>query len=155
METIASKTAFLKYDYIKKLMDLDAHTAAAWGKMNVQQMIEHMSDYVCIASGKTVYALHTAEDRLPKMQGFLMSDKPFQENTPNPLMPDVPPMVRHVKKENAIAELEQELNYFFEVFNAHPNAKHMNPFFGELDYPMQIQLLHKHAMHHLRQFGVV
>jgi hypothetical protein len=153
METIHSKAAFLKFEYTKKLLGLDANAPAVWGKMNVLQMIEHMSDYVRIANGKSVYALHTPADRLLKMQSFLMSEKPFQENTPNPLMPETPPAAKHDTKEDAIAELQQELNNFFRVFDANPSLKHINPFFGELDYPMQIQLLYKHATHHLKQFG--
>jgi hypothetical protein len=30
-----------------------------------------------------------------------------------------------------------------------------NPFFGDLNFAENVHLLHKHALHHLRQFGVV
>ena len=30
-----------------------------------------------------------------------------------------------------------------------------NPIFGDLDFAANVQLLHKHALHHLRQFGLV
>jgi len=122
--------------------------------MNVQQMIEHMSDYVRIASGKTPVATITPEEKLPRMQGFLASEKPFMENTPNSLMPDEPLPVKHATKEDAINELQQEIDHFFSVHEGEAGRRTANPFFGGLDFEQQVQLLHKHATHHLRQFGV-
>jgi hypothetical protein len=88
------------------------------------------------------------------MQAYLMSEKPFRENTPNALMPETPIPVKHASVKKAIDELQSELDYFFEVFKNEPGKKVTNPFFGELDYEMSVRLLHKHATHHLRQFGV-
>jgi hypothetical protein len=155
MENLQSKEEFLRSEYVKMLLNLDPNAGACWGKMNVQQMVEHMSDYVRIANGKSVYAIHTPADRIPKMQAFLMSEKPFQENTPNPLMPDIPAAVKHANKEAAIEELKNELDHFFNVFHKEPGKTLDNPFFGTLNYEQQIQLLHKHATHHLKQFGVI
>lgn len=152
--TIQDKAHFLQSEYTGKLSGLPADTPARWGKMNVQQMIEHMSDYVRIASGKTPAEIITEPDMVPRMQSFLMSEKPFKENTPNSLMPDTPPPVRHATKEAAIDELQAELEHFSEAYNNDKHLKIANPFFGELDYDMQVQLLHKHAIHHLRQFGI-
>ena len=52
-------------------------------------------------------------------------------------------------------KLQKELDYFFEEFTANSGLKTRNPFFGKLNYEMNVQLLHKHAMHHLKQFGLV
>ena len=154
MENIKEKAHFLQHEYTKKLAALDATTPPKWGKMNVQQMIEHMSDYVRIASGRTPMDIVTEEEKLPRMQGFLKSEKTFPENTPNVLMPDTPPPVRHTSKEAAIAELQAELDHFIDVHEKNSGRTTPNPFFGVLDYDMQVQLLHKHGTHHLRQFGV-
>jgi len=153
MENLAAKITFLKSEYIPALMQLDEATAAKWGKMNVRQMIEHMADYVRIASGRTYYDVVTPTDQIPKMQAFLMSEKPFRENTPNPLMPEVPVALKHAGKEAAIEELQNEINHFFEVYQAESDKVTANPFFGMLEFDQQVQLLHKHATHHLRQFG--
>ena len=154
MENLAQKAKFLKVDFTKALAVLDANTPGKWGKMSVQQMIEHMSDYVRIASGKTPMKTITAEENIPKMQAFLESEKPMRENTPNPLLPDVPPPVRHATKEDAIAELQGELDHFFAVHEQDATKATPNPFFGTLDFDRQVQLLYKHGTHHLRQFGV-
>lgn len=155
MEFINEKAAFLQDEYTKKLKALDETTPPKWGKMNVMQMIEHMSDYVRIASGKIHHDILTPGEHLPRMQAFIMSEKPFRENTPNALMPEEPPVVKHSTKDEAIQELQDELDHFFEVYSTEPTKKIANPFFGMLHYEMQVQLLHKHATHHLRQFGAI
>jgi hypothetical protein len=154
MENIEKKADFLRNEYTKALGSLDANAERKWGKMNVQQMIEHMSDYVRIASGKTSVESVTPEERLPRMQGFLMSEKPFPENTPNSLLPDTPGPTRHATKEDAIGELQEEVAHFFAVHEAEPERVTPSPFFGPLNFEQQVQLLHKHSTHHLRQFGV-
>jgi hypothetical protein len=154
MENLEAKAAFLKNEFTQILTRLDAGAARKWGKMNVQQMIEHMSDYVRIASGKTLMEVVTPEDRLPKMQGFLESSKPFPENTPNNLMPEEPLPARHSSKEAVVAELQEEIDHFFAVYEQDAAKVTPNPFFGHLVFDQQVQLLHKHATHHLRQFGL-
>lgn len=148
------KKAWLKDGYTPKLAELKPDAARLWGKMNVQQMIEHMADYVRIASGRTPMETVTPEEHLPKMQAFLQSEKPFRENTPNALMPETPPEPRHPATTEAIEELQNELQYLFDTYTANPALVLANPFFGELGFDMQVQLLHKHAWHHLRQFGI-
>ncbi len=154
MENLQQKADFLRDQYTNILAGLDAGTPARWGKMNVQQMIEHMSDYVRIASGKTLLESVTPEEKLPRVRAFLESEKPFPENTPNALMPETPPPTRHATKSDAIAELRSELDHFFAVHEQDKSKTTQSPFFGVLDFDHQVQLLHKHSTHHLRQFGL-
>jgi hypothetical protein len=154
MENIASKKDWLKKEYTQRLTELAPNAERLWGKMNVQQMIEHMADYVRIANGRTPMEVITPEEHLERTQAFLQSEKPFKENTPNSLMSDTPPPVRHTEIKEAITELQEELDHLFEVFDNNAELKIANPFFGHLDLDMQVQLLHKHAWHHLRQFGI-
>ena len=150
------KASFLKSRFLPLLKQIPTDRQPQWGKMTLQQMIEHFSDSVRIASGKTtVTDIVTPEEQLEKMRMFLMSDKPFRENTPNPLMPEVPAPVRNVSAGDAINELQKELNYFFSVFEKNNLQVTRNPFFGDLNYEQNLQLLHKHAMHHLKQFGII
>ncbi len=154
MEILSAKASFLQNEYTVILRKMDEDSTRLWGKMNLQQMVEHMSDYVRIASGKTPMEIITSDEMIPRMQDFLKSEKPFRENTPNSLMSDTPVPVRNSSYNDAVTELHNELTDFFAVYRAHPETKIANPFFGMLDFDMQIQLLHKHATHHLRQFGV-
>lgn len=152
--TIDQKASFLQNDYTRLLAGIEPGTSPVWGKMNVQQMIEHMGEYIGHAYGKVLFGVLTPEEHLPKMRAFLLSDKPFRENTPNSLLPDIPPPVRHTSIAVAIEEVQHELKQLEQQFAQDGNKKVINPFFGELDYDMTIHLLHKHAWHHLRQFGV-
>ena len=154
MEVLNAKADFLRSEYITLLQQLPESTPHNWGKMDVRQMIEHMADYVRIANGKTPMAVVTPEENIVRMQAFLQSEKPFKENTPNALMAEEPPPYRLSSKEAAIEELKSEIEDFFAVFAGNDGLKIANPFFGHLNYEMQVQLLHKHATHHLRQCGV-
>ncbi len=152
----SNKIDFLKKDFLSYLKSVDSVTPPVWGKMSLQQMVEHYTDYVKIASGKIPNTkLLTPEDQVQKAQAFLMSDKPFKENTPNPLLPEVPPPVRNISMEEALKELETEIDFFFSVFKENNQQRTLNPFFGDLNFEQNVQLLHKHALHHLKQFGIM
>lgn len=153
--TIEEKKDWLENRYPAMLKGIDPQAKPLWGKMNVQQMVEHMSDYLRIANGKDPVNCVTPEEHLDKMRDFLMSEKPFKENTPNSLMSDTPAPHRWENIDDSIGELEQELNDFIDVFEQDKQKVITNPFFGDLNFEEQVQLLHKHATHHLRQFGVV
>ena len=148
------KETFLKKDLVPMLKKLKADKKGNWGIMNAQQMIEHFADAVKSANGKLVLTLLNEGERLQKSREFLMSDDPFKENIKNPLIPEEGFKLRKPDMESAINKLQKELDYFFEIFEKHPDIKTGNPFFGQLDYNMNVQLLHKHAMHHLKQFGL-
>ena len=86
----AEKIDFLQNRFITLLKKIPTDTVPHWGKMTLQQMIEHFSDYTRIASGKTTFPdIVTPAENLERAREFLMSDKPFRENTPNPLMPQI------------------------------------------------------------------
>jgi hypothetical protein len=123
--------------------------------MSVQQMVEHYGgDAVRNASGKLKFeTVHTSSEKLVMMREFLMSEKPFKENTKNPLMDALPSPLQYNTFQAAIGALHQELIYFFRVFEKDPSFITRNPFFGDLTFDQNVQLLFKHALHHLRQFG--
>jgi oxepin-CoA hydrolase/3-oxo-5,6-dehydrosuberyl-CoA semialdehyde dehydrogenase len=55
---------------------------------------------------------------------------------------------------HAFVELEKEMDTFFAVFQKNNQQQTRNPFFGDLNFEQNVQLLYKHALHHLRQFGL-
>lgn len=149
------KIIFLKEKFVPLLRSIPSDSPPAWGKMTLQQMVEHFWESVRIASGKAgAQQLYTPDEHIPKMQAFIESDKPFRENTRNPLMPEVPAPVRYKSINAALEALQEEINAFFDVFTNNEHRTTLNPIFGQLNYQQNIQLLYKHAVHHLRQFGV-
>lgn len=153
--TMQDKAQFLRSRFVPLLESLPTEARPAWGKMTAQQMIEHFADSVRIASGKVVHAdVLTPPEQLDKYRSFLESEKPFRENTVNPLLPEVPAPVRNPSKDDAIRELKEEITFFFSVFEKNNLQVTRNPIFGDLNYEQNIQLLYKHALHHLKQFGL-
>ena len=150
------KENFLRTELVPHLKRLNPGTPPRWGKMNFHQMVEHLAfDALPIANGHLkIDNIITPPERLTRMRDFLMSEKPFKENTPNPLLPPEPATTNFHTVEAAIGQLQEELIYFFHVFENNPGMKTRNPFFGDLDFEENVQLLHKHAVHHLKQFGL-
>jgi hypothetical protein len=108
-----------------------------------------------IASGRATFQLIvTPPENLPRMQNFLMSNRPFRENTLNPLLPKDPAPVIFPGVEEALHELQKEIGHFFAVFEANEDLSTRNPIFGDLNFDMNVQFLYKHSSHHLRQFGI-
>ena len=148
------KENFLRTKLVFLLQKLPANQLPLWGKMNVQQMIEHFTDVMMVANGKIRLPVVTPPDKLQKVREFMMSDKPFRENTKSPVLPEEPLPLKKRTREAAIGKLQEEIIYFFEAFEQDPSMKTTHPVFGELNFDMNIQILYKHALHHLRQFGI-
>lgn len=126
-----------------------------WGVLNGQQMVEHFIDALRNASGKLILPQITPDAQLPQFREFMLSEKPFKENTKNPLMSDEPAAVRYASINEAVEKLQKELDYFFAAFENDAALTTGNAFFGNLNFEENVHLLHKHAMHHLKQFGIV
>ena len=153
---IDNKVHFLQHEYIPLLHKLTAGQKGIWGKMDGQQMVEHMRDVLKLANGKIVLPLmNTDPEKLAKARDFMMSNEPFKENTRVPVMPEDPRAHKYASLEEAIGKLEPELHDVFAVYAADAHKKLMHPMFGELDYEQQIHYLYKHVQHHLRQFGLI
>jgi len=149
-----TKETFLKDKLMPLLGSADPSATPRWGKMNFQQMIEHMSDSARIASGKDPKKLLTPEDKLETFRQFILSEAPFKENTKNRELGDEPLPVRHSSVKGSLEELRAEMNDFFAHYAPDPEKRVTNPFFGDMNYAEWVHLLHKHAVHHLKQFGV-
>ena len=148
------KKKFLKEDFTKLLSVLQPDVKGKWGKMNAQQMVEHMSYSFRLGSGKHIEKPAYSPEITQKSYSFMMTEKPFRENTPNQLLPDVPLPAKHKSMADSLTELQSEIDYFFKVYSDNAGMRAINPFFGNLNFEEQVQLLHKHAMHHARQFGL-
>ena len=150
------KENFLRTRFIRYLQQLNPDTTPRWGKMSVQQMIEHFSKHaVEVANGHVKFEhISSAPEHLHKLREFLLSNKPFRENTKNPLLGEDPEPLKYSTVQGAIGKLHAELIYFFEVFETNPGLITRNPIFGDLNFEQNVLLMHKHALHHLRQFGV-
>jgi hypothetical protein len=156
MQVNSEKENFLLNEYILLIKTIDEEQEPVWGKMNVHQMVEHMTDSFRIANEKRKdEKIVTPEDRLAGAYQFMMSEKLFKENTKNALMGEEPEPIRNEFLEDAILELDTEITDFHTFFKDDAEKRTTNAFFGYLNYAEWVQLLHKHALHHLKQFGAI
>jgi hypothetical protein len=149
------KLNFIKNDFIQLVSQLNGNETPQWGKMNAQQMVEHMGDAFLDATGMNKRTLLTPDEQLAAFRSFMMSDKDFKPNTKNALMSETPDPVKFENYEAALQRLKQCICDFENHFSENEMKKEMNPFFGELNFEEAVQLLHKHVRHHLRQFKLI
>ncbi|HMP91861.1 MAG TPA: hypothetical protein PKD90_03265 [Phnomibacter sp.] len=148
------KASFLKHQLPALLATLEPQVTGQWGKMKAQHMVEHLAGAIRMAAGQFKVQPLVQGERLEKNYRFLMSDKPFAPNIENPLLDAEPGAFRYATMPEAVAAVQRALQLFFEYYQQNPEARVLNPFFGELNYEEQVHLLYKHALHHLKQFGI-
>ena len=149
------KLSFIKNDFVTKIKNLTPDTSSKWGKMNAQQMVEHVSGFFKVSTNQVQFPLVTPEEHLPKFKAFLLSDTEFRENTKAPVLPEEPMPVVHASLQGAIDDLEKQINLFVEKFSAGEIVSSQHPVFGDLNFEEWVLLHYKHVTHHAKQFGLV
>ncbi len=149
------KKSFIKNEFISLLKKLDGDEKGKWGKMNAQQMTEHVSAFFKVSTEKIHFDLVTPLEHLPKYKEFLLSDKEFRENTKAPVLPEAPLPLQYSTMQEAVDELNKSVDDFFDFFKDDSAKTTLHPAFGELNFYEWVQLHHKHITHHLKQFGLI
>lgn len=149
------KAAFIKNEFIPLFKKLKGDEKVNWGKMNAQQMIEHVSAFFKVSTGKISFPLTTPVEHLPKYKEFLWSEKEFRENTKAPVLPEEPLPIHYSDIHAAIDDLQKSVDNFFIYFKNDLSKTTLHPAFGELNFDEWVQLHHKHITHHLKQFGLI
>jgi oxepin-CoA hydrolase/3-oxo-5,6-dehydrosuberyl-CoA semialdehyde dehydrogenase len=150
------KLNFITTAYLPLLKNLPADDMGKWGKMNAQQMVEHVAAFFAVSAGKIKFDLVTPVEHLPKYREFLFSDKEFRENTKAPtnvIGEDALPL-RYATMEEALENLSRSITAFENYFKEDVEKKTLHPVFGELNFEEWVLLHYKHVMHHARQFGL-
>lgn len=150
------KASFIRDEFVQ-LIRKTPGAERKWGKMNLQQMTEHVTDFFNLSTGKIQLPLVTPEEHLPRFKAFLFSDKEFRENTKAPaeILGDEPVPVRNESFDVAVIKLEKSIQRFFEYFETDPSAITTHPVFGPLNFEEWVLLHYKHVRHHSRQFGLI
>ena len=151
------KLNFITNEFVSRLKNVSPDATGKWGKMNAQQMAEHVADFFKVSSAKIIFPLVTPTEHLPKYKEFLLSDKEFRENTKGPegIVPEHPFPERNNSFTEALDELQNEINGFVDYFKNNPEAKTLHPVFGVLNFEEWVLLHYKHVTHHLKQFGAM
>ena len=151
------KLDFIENKFVPLVKNIAANATGNWGKMNAQQMVEHVTAFFKVSSGKLHFELVTPAAHLPKFKEFLLSDKEFKENTKAPTMVlgDEPLPLRYSNMEEAIAALQKSINDFMDYFKTDAGITTLHPVFGALNFEEWVLLHYKHVLHHGKQFGAV
>jgi hypothetical protein len=152
MKTIEEKANFLRLFMMSEICVLEPDEKGIWGKMNAQQMVEHLADAFRNYPNLDHQKMKTPDELLPKFREFMMSEKPFRPNTVNQAMESEPPAPRFATMEESLDELSNAIEDCFSAFDENPEHTIDNPVFGKLNYEQAVQLLYKHSMHHMTQF---
>ena len=98
------KKAFLRHQFVDFFSDVKGKEIGKWGKMNSQQMIEHLSAFFKVSTGKIFFPLTTPIEHLPKYKDFLNSDKEFRENTKALVLPEEPLPLHYPTMQKALED---------------------------------------------------
>lgn len=133
---------------------IQVDTPALWGKMNAQQMVEHLSLVFLVSTGKFDLPYRgTVEDAKRYWDGFVQSDNPWKEVFPPANIGDPRPP-RKATIEESMGMLRGAFQKYLAYSEAHPDAVHPQHYLGNLTVDQWRQVHVKHMQHHLRQFGM-
>lgn len=151
------KLHFITIESIPLFKRLPGDALGKWGKMNGQQMTEHVAAFFYVSTEKVKFDLVTPLEHLPKYREFLYSDKEFRENTkaPGSVIGEEALPLKHATMQEAVENLEKSIAYFENYFKDDKEKKTLHPVFGELNYEEWVLLHYKHVTHHLKQFELL
>ena len=147
---------FLNFEEVRaKLVTLKLDDRPVFGKMNCQQMIEHLSKVTQIANGNWPLDVYVSEDKSARRKPFLDTENELQVGFKASFLSEEPKKVMFNSIEGSIDDLIRQLEKFVTVFNEDKNRTVVHPFFGELDVEYWKKFQVKHFTHHFTQFGLV
>jgi len=125
-----------------------------WGKMNAQEMVEHLSDMLMMARGTGNFTIDVDAETIARRQQFLLSDKEMAKNIAVPFTKELIEL-RNDELELAIDEFTDEWLNFIELYENNPDASVVHPYYGALDFNLWLKMHDKHFVHHFKQFGLI
>jgi hypothetical protein len=137
-------------EVLARVAKLSPETQRLWGKMNVAQMLVHLSSTLKTGLGelkaKNVYVPLIS----PLLKRYIMGGGRFMKGA-TPTMGEF-----LIKETHDFAKSQQEFTDILKRFVAEGrnDALKSHPFFGKMDAEAWGKTSYGHIDHHLRQFGV-
>jgi hydroxymethylglutaryl-CoA reductase len=133
---------------------LSSSKTPLWGKMNAQEMVEHLSDMLMMSRGTGNFTIDVDAETIARRQQFLSSDKEMAKNIAVPFTKEIIEL-RHDELELALDEFADEWINFTEYYENNPSASVIHPYYGDLDFNLWLKMHDKHFTHHFKQFGLI
>ncbi|MRG45203.1 DUF1569 domain-containing protein [Chitinophaga sp. SYP-B3965] len=147
MRTVFDKA--IRDALIQRAQMLNGNNTAAWGKMNVHQMVKHCTLWEEMTLGKTHYKREFLGLLLGKLvkKSFFKNDKPMDKN-----VPAGPLAIKGPVQSDFAADKKKWIN-LIEEYGRLTDHSIIHPFFGKLTKEEIGLFAFKHSDHHLRQFN--
>lgn len=156
MKTIQELETFLATDFLAWLDVLTENHTALWGRMDAQQMVEHLTVAINVSNGKQLVELVTPIEKIDKIKNIaLLSDRPMQREIRNVALPLDPMPYVNENLPTAKLALKSSILLFKQYFENNADKKQLHNIFGELTYHEWLWFHYKHLIHHFSQFGVI
>jgi len=136
------------------LQNIASDTKPFFGKMNGQQMVEHLSNITQIANGNWKVDAFVSDEKANRRRPFLNTDNEIQVGFKASYLSENPSSVKFDTLEESIDDLMQQIQLFKTIFKEEKDRKITHPFFGELDADLWYKFQVKHFTHHFKQFGL-
>jgi hydroxymethylglutaryl-CoA reductase len=138
------------------LREIHQDTPALWGKMNAQQMIEHLALVVSLSNGRLEANPKADPERLAyRKMRFFEKDVNMSKSIRLDIVPEEPAPMQFPDIEAAKMYLFEQLDRFDDYFNEHPDLTPLHPLMGAFSYDEWVLLHARHFRHHLQQFGIL
>jgi oxepin-CoA hydrolase/3-oxo-5,6-dehydrosuberyl-CoA semialdehyde dehydrogenase len=146
---------FLNHTLMEAIDRLTEQTQPRWGRMTVQQMVEHLTWAFALSTGKSVIICNLLPDLQENRKKFLFNNEPTPREVPNPELEKGLPPIRFANLAKAKKMLGEEVNVFLKNVTENPSLTHDHPIFGKLSLEEWERAHYKHGYHHLLQFGLI
>ena len=146
---------FVKADLeeiLQLLNKLEEDVQPKWGKLTPQEMVEHLTDSLKLASGAIKQKLITPSEKIESMQHFLETDKEMIKNIKLPFAAKE----RVLRNENLSDAIDEFVEHWL-AYESHfesGNTTELHPFYGELNFSQWQKFNSKHLTHHFKQFDI-
>ena len=155
MVTISNKFIIFDLQTVAQHVEqLAADTPALWGKMNAQQMLEHLELVLDISLGTIKIDHEPTVEKLEKSQAFLKGDYEMPRNFKAKFISENPQPCKHhdiiAAKEVLLAKIDRYFEYYKDK-----DVQHLHPVFGWLPFDGWNRVHQKHFSHHFNQFGII
>ncbi len=147
---------FLYEEAPQLLAELRTDTTAQWGKMDAQQMVEHLTYTIGFGNGRFNMEANAEPDRLAyRKMRFFEKDVPFAQGLRVGFIPEEPMPHQFPDIVQSKDFLMGQLERFYYYHDEHPDLTPMHPVLGTLNYDEWVQFHARHFRHHFRQFGLI
>jgi len=154
MNDTQSKKNFLTKEVMNLLKNLKPDTEPAFGLMTAQHMAEHLSLTLKGCTKRVGEVENPPTKGQLGFQKFVEKGATLQHRPSDKTKADLPEL-KYENLEKAIEQVGVAVERFYTHFEAHPDFKCYNKFFGELDFDQLELFNHNHYRFHLWQFGLI